>query len=191
MAAFVNPGMWGREFAEIMEGYERIAGLWLVGEDMPQETNRVTLNTDELDQYGQPVPNVHFDDHPNDLTMREHAWAAGEALYQSVGAVKTIRTPPYPATHNLGTARMSERPEDGVVNAFGQAHDVPNLFVSDGSQFTTGAAANPTLTIVALAIRQAEYIAEQLRAQAIPNGHQAWDGRDPGGSVPEPQEIAL
>ena len=85
---------------------------------------------------------------------------------------------------------MSERPHDGVVNAFGQAHDVPNLFVSDGSQFTTGAAANPTLTIVALAIRQAEYIAEQLRSQAIPTGRSAWDGRDPGGSVPASQEIA-
>ena len=79
---------------------------------------------------------------------------------------------------------MSERPEDGVVNAFGQAHDVPNLFVSDASQFTTGAAANPTLTIVALAIRQAEYIARQLRPDAIPTGHAAWDGRDPGGSAP-------
>jgi choline dehydrogenase-like flavoprotein len=190
MAAFVNPGAWGREFCEIMEGYERTAGCWLVGEDMPQETNRVTLNTDELDEHGQPVPNVHFDDHPNDLAMREHAWAAGEALYEAVGAVKTVRTPPYPATHNLGTARMSERPEDGVVNAFGQAHDVPNLFVSDGSQFTTGAAANPTLTIVALAIRQAEYIAEQLRSQSIPTGRSAWDGRDPGGSVPAPQELA-
>ena len=61
------------------------------------------------------------------------------------------RTPPYPATHNMGTARMSSRPEDGVDNEFGRAHDVPNLFVSDGSVFTTGAAANPTLTIVALA----------------------------------------
>jgi choline dehydrogenase-like flavoprotein len=79
---------------------------------------------------------------------------------------------------------MSERPEDGVVNKFGQAHDVPNLFVSDASQFTTGAAANPTLTIVALAIRQAEYIAEQLRTNAIPSGHAVWDGRDPGGPVP-------
>jgi choline dehydrogenase-like flavoprotein len=190
MAAFVNPGAWGRDFADIMEGYERTAGCWLVGEDMPQASNRVTLNHDELDQHGQPVPNVHFDDHPNDLAMREHAWAAGEALYESVGAVRTIRTPPYPATHNLGTARMSERPQDGVVNAFGQAHDVPNLFVSDGSQFTTGAAANPTLTIVALAIRQAEFIAEQLRSQAIPTGRSAWDGRDPGGSVPAMREAA-
>ncbi|WP_461109862.1 GMC oxidoreductase [Tessaracoccus terricola] len=58
---------------------------------------------------------------------------------------------------------MSERPEDGVVDKWGRAHDVPNLFISDGSQFTTGAAANPTLTIVALAIRQAEYLAEALR----------------------------
>ena len=86
---------------------------------------------------------------------------------------------------------MSERPEDGVVNAFGQAHDVPNLFVSRRlSQFTTGAAANPTLTIVALAIRQAEYIAEQLRTGAIPTGHAVWDGRDPGGSVAEPAVAA-
>jgi choline dehydrogenase-like flavoprotein len=190
MAAFVDPGSWGRDFASIMEGYENMAGCWLVGEDMPQESNRVTLNPDVVDQHGQPVANVHFDDHANDLAMREHAWSAGEALYESVGAVRTIRTPPYPATHNLGTARMSASPQDGVVNTFGQAHDVPNLFVSDGSQFTTGAAANPTLTIVALAIRQAEYIAEQLRSQSIPTGRSAWDGRDPGGSVPATREVA-
>ena len=188
MAAFMDPGGWGREFTSAMEGYENMAGLWLVGEDMPQRTNRVTLNHDELDQYGQRVPNVHFDDHPNDLAMREHAWHAGQALYESVGALRTIRTPPYPATHNIGTARMSERPQDGVVNAFGQTHDVPNLFVSDASQFTTGAAANPTLTIVALAIRQAEYITDQLRRGSIPTGHAVWHGRDPGGAAPEQTE---
>ena len=185
MAAFMDPGGWGRDFTSALERYEHMAGMWLVGEDMPQESNRVTLNRDVLDQYGRPVPDVHFDDHPNDLAMREHAWTAGQALYDAVGAVRTIRTPPYPATHNLGTARMSARPEDGVVNAFGQAHDVPNLFVSDGSQFTSGAAANPTLTIVALAIRQAEYIADQLKQGAIPTGRAATaDGRCPGGSVP-------
>jgi choline dehydrogenase-like flavoprotein len=57
---------------------------------------------------------------------------------------------------------MSLKPRDGVVNKHGQSHDVPNLFVSDGSQFTTGAAENPTLTIVTLAIRQADYISEQM-----------------------------
>jgi choline dehydrogenase-like flavoprotein len=167
-----------------MDAYQNTAGMWIVGEDMPQESNAVTLNTSVTDQHGLPVPNVHFDDHANDLAMREHAWSAGEALYGSLGALRTWRTPPYPATHNIGTARMSERPEDGVVNAFGQAHDVPNLYVSDASQFTTGAAANPTLTIVALAIRQAEHIARQLRRDAIPTGRTTWNGRDPGGSIP-------
>ena len=62
---------------------------------------------------------------------------------------------------------MSENPEDGVVNKFGQSHDIDNLFISDGSQFTTGAAENPTLTIVALAIRQADYIAEQLSSKTL------------------------
>jgi choline dehydrogenase-like flavoprotein len=63
----------------------------------------------------------------------------------------------------MGTCRMSGNPRDGVCNRYGQTHDVENLFISDGSQFTTGAAENPTLTIVALAIRQAEYIAERMR----------------------------
>jgi choline dehydrogenase-like flavoprotein len=62
---------------------------------------------------------------------------------------------------------LSERPEDGVADRWGQAHDVPGLFISDGSQMTTGGAANPSLTIVALAIRQAEFIADQLGKGAL------------------------
>ena len=162
MAAFLDPGAWGREFTSAMDGYDKMAGMWIVGEDMPQETNRVTLNHDVKDKFGQPVPNVHYDDHPNDLAMRAHAYARGEAIYKAVGAVRTLPTPPYPSTHNLGTNRMSEKPRDGVVNRYGQSHDIPNLFVSDGSQFTTGAAENPTLTIVALALRQAEYLSGEL-----------------------------
>ena len=88
MAAFMDPGGWGRDFTSALERYENMAGMWLVGEDMPQETNRVTLNRDVLDQYGRPVPDVHFDDHPNDLAMREHAWAAGR------GAVRRGRRGP-------------------------------------------------------------------------------------------------
>jgi choline dehydrogenase-like flavoprotein len=162
MAAFLDPGAWGREFTSAIDGYDRMAGLWIVGEDMPQETNRVTLNPDVVDNFGLPVPNVHFDDHPNDVAMRNHAYGRGEALYRAVGATRVFPTPPYPSTHNLGTNRMSEDPRDGVVNRWGQTHDVPNLFVSDGSQFTTGAAENPTLTIVALAIRQADHVASEL-----------------------------
>lgn len=61
---------------------------------------------------------------------------------------------------------MSHKEADGVCNKYGQSHEVPNLFISDGSQFTTSAAENPTLTIVSLAIRQAEFIADALRTNA-------------------------
>ena len=164
MAAFLDPGGWGREFTSALDSYENMAGMWIVGEDMPQETNRVTLNHDVVDRFGLPVANVHFDDHPNDVAMRNHAYARGQAIYEAVGATRTFPTPPYPSTHNLGTNRMSENARDGVVNRWGQTHDIANLFVSDGSQFTTGAAENPTLTIVALAIRQADHIAREMSA---------------------------
>lgn len=167
MAAFLDPGGWGRSFTSAMDGYENMAGMWIVGEDMPQETNRITLSSTAVDQFGLPAPNVHFDDHPNDIAMRNHAYARGEAIYRAAGATRTLPTPPYPSTHNLGTNRMSENPRDGVVNKHGQSHDIPNLFVSDGSQFTSGAAENPTLTIVALAIRQAEFIAGELSKQNL------------------------
>lgn len=167
MAAFLDPGAWGREFTSALDQYENMAGMWIVGEDMPQETNRVTLNHDVKDQYGLPVPNVHFDDHPNDIAMRNHAYTQGAAIYDAVGATRTFPTPPYPSTHNLGTNRMSEKARDGVVNKWGQTHDIKNLFISDGSQFTTGAAENPTLTIVALAIRQADHLARELKAGSL------------------------
>ena len=167
MAAFLDPGAWGREFASALDSYENMAGMWIVGEDMPQETNRITLNHDVKDQYGLPAPNVHFDDHPNDIAMRNHAFKQGAAIYDAVGATRTFPTPPYPSTHNLGTNRMSAKARDGVVNKWGQTHDVPNLFISDGSQFTTGAAENPTLTIVTLAIRQADFIAKEMAARTI------------------------
>jgi choline dehydrogenase-like flavoprotein len=164
LASFIEPGEWGRPFTEKMEAYAHTAGLWIVGEDMPQDSNRVTLNTDVQDALGLPAPDVHFDDHPNDSAMREHGFGAADMIYGAVGARSVHHTPPYPSTHNLGTCRMSTRAEDGVVDGFGRAHDVANLFVSDGSVMTTGGSANPTLTIVALAIRQAEYIAAELGA---------------------------
>ncbi|TPL95136.1 GMC family oxidoreductase [Mesorhizobium sp. B2-3-12] len=167
MAAFLDPGGWGRSFTTALDHYDHMAGLWIVGEDMPREENRITLHADGKDEHGMPIADVHFDDHPNDTAMRNHAYKQASALYDAVGATRTFPTPPYPSTHNLGTNRMSEKASDGVVNKHGQAHDIKNLFVSDGSQFTTGAAENPTLTIVSLAIRQAEYIAAQMSAKTI------------------------
>ena len=167
MAAFLDPGAWGREFTTALDSYDHMAGMWLVGEDLPQEKNAVTLHPKEKDKFGLPVPNVHFDDHENDTAMRNHAYKQGAAVYDAVGATRTLPTPPYPSTHNLGTNRMSAKASDGVVNKWGQTHDIENLFVSDGSQFTTSAAENPTLTIVSLAMRQADHIAREMKKRNI------------------------
>ncbi|WP_295558573.1 GMC family oxidoreductase [uncultured Hyphomicrobium sp.] len=167
MAAFLSPGSWGRDFTSTLDRYDRMAGMWIVGEDMPQASNCVTLNAEFKDEHGMPIANVHYDDHPNDEAMRNHAYKQGVALYEAVGANRTILTPPYPSTHNLGTNRMSEKADDGVVNRWGQTHEVRNLFISDGSVFTTSAAENPTLTIVALAIRQADHLAGMMSRNEI------------------------
>ena len=100
-------------------------------------------------------------------TQQMLAQAQGRKVYEAVGAKQVLFGPTPPATHQMGTARMSHDPAAGVTNAHGQAHEVPNLFISDGSVFTTPGAANPTLTIVALVLRQADYIERQLKARAI------------------------
>jgi choline dehydrogenase-like flavoprotein len=158
-AALLEPGWWGRDFANVIEQYANMAGIFMTGEDMPQPGNRVTLG-EELDKFGVPVANLHYDDHPNDLLMRNHGYKTLTAIHKAAGAKRCIETPAYPASHNLGSNRMSAKPEDGVVDRDGQAHEVKNLFIADGSAFASGGACNPTLTIVALAIRQAAFIAK-------------------------------
>jgi len=83
-------------------------------------------------------------------------------IYAALGGVNEKRTHGNVSScHNMGVARMSAKPEDGVTNKWGQTHDISNLFISDGSVFSSSGAANPTLTIVALAIRQADHIADR------------------------------
>ena len=67
-----------------------MAGMWLVGENMPQESNRISLHPNEKDQFGLPVPNVHFDDHPNDIAMRNDGYKQGSAVYDSVGICRHL-----------------------------------------------------------------------------------------------------
>jgi choline dehydrogenase-like flavoprotein len=161
------PYGWGRDFASIIENYRNIAGMFINGEDMPRSENRITLNSNVKDAYGLPVANVHVDEHANDQAMRKHAQTQMSKMYEAIGAKRVVLGPAPPATHNLCTARMSTDPREGVTNAWGQTHDIKNLFISDGSALSTPGAANPTLTIVALVLRQAEYISQQMRARAI------------------------
>jgi choline dehydrogenase-like flavoprotein len=159
--------MWGRELGFIMDHYDRMAGMFINGEDMPRSTNRITLNGSVKDGFGLPVANIHIDDHENNAAMRAHAQRQAKALYEAAGAIRIAQSRQTPATHNMCAARMSEDPRDGVANAHGQAHDIPNLFISDGSALSTPGSANPTLTIVALALRQAEFIARQMSARSL------------------------
>ena len=158
---------WGRDYAAFLERYAHLAGVLLVGEDLPRAQNRVTLHDTERDQYGLPVPVIHVEEHENDKAMAKHFKSQAEALLRAAGATKVRHVITAAATHNMGTCRMSANPEKGVVNSFGQAHDLKNLFVSDGSQFVTATTENPTLTIVALALRQADYIAAQMTAKTL------------------------
>ncbi|TCS59912.1 choline dehydrogenase-like flavoprotein [Primorskyibacter sedentarius] len=169
MGAFLEPGNtgWGRSFSRAMEQYDHMSGVWALGEDLAQEQNGVTLHGSEVDQHGLPVPIVAKTPHNNDHAMTAHMVESTSQIYESVGATDIYELPPYPASHNMGTNRMHADADKGVVNAYGQSHDIDNLFVSDGSQFTSSGACNPTLTIVALAIRQAEYIAQEMNAQNI------------------------
>jgi choline dehydrogenase-like flavoprotein len=177
LSVFVRPGpdtstpdalaAWGEPLKNLMDNYINIAGMWIVGEDLPTPNKHVTLHPTQKDQYGMPVPVVTVNDHPNDKEMRKFAWARGRDIFEAAGAVKVYDTPPYPATHNLGTCRMGDNPNTSVVNKWGQTHEVKNLFITDGSVFTTSAAENPTLTISALAIRQADYIMDQMKKREI------------------------
>ena len=99
--------------------------------------------------------------------MKSYAYRKGTALLEAAGATRVFQSLALPVSHNMGTSRMSAEPQDGVVNRWGQSHEISNLFVSDGSLFTSSMAGNPTLTIVALAIRQAAYIVEQMRSNRL------------------------
>jgi choline dehydrogenase-like flavoprotein len=161
------PYGWGRDFASILENYRNMAGMLINGEDMPRAENRITLNHEVKDSFGLPVANVHVDEHPNDQAMRKHAQTQMSRMYEAVGAKRVVLGPVPPATHNTCSARMSVDPREGVANAWGQTHDIKNLFISDGSALPTAGSANPTLTIVALALRQAEYISREMKANRV------------------------
>jgi choline dehydrogenase-like flavoprotein len=155
---------WGRDFASIIDNYRNLAGLLINGEDLPRADNRVSLSSSLKDPYGLPVAHINCEEHPNDVALRNHARRQAQRLYEAAGAKRTALSSTPPATHQMGTARMSRDPDRGVTNPHGRTHEISNLFLSDGSVQTTAGAANPTLTIVALVLRQADHISRELVA---------------------------
>lgn len=159
---------WGESVTARMEQYNNMAATFVTGEDPPQASNRITLHPTDKDENGLPVPVIDYALHPNTTRMQNHANQTSTDIFESLDGevISKIEGIGY-GCHNMGVARMSENPDDGVTNRWGQAHGIPNLFVSDGSVFTSSAAANPTLTIVALAIRQADHIADRMSRREL------------------------
>lgn len=152
-------GLWGGELKEYMRQYDHMAGLFTMGEDLPQEGNSVTLDPQQRDQFGVPFPRITYRPSENDLAMRRHVHQKAREILEAAGAKKVYldRGQQF-AIHFMGTTRMGKDPKSSVVNSFGQTHEVKNLFLAGSSIFVTAAPAPPTLTIQALSARTADYI---------------------------------
>ena len=129
-------------------------------EDLPEEHNQVTLDPELTDSHGIPAPKVQYTISENTDKMLSHGVEMASQVMETAGAreIFTAHQRRNAGWHLLGTARMGDDPATSVVDRWGRAHDVPNLFVIDGSIFVTGASINPTTTIQALALRTADYL---------------------------------
>jgi choline dehydrogenase-like flavoprotein len=141
-----------------MMDYNHWAAFGLLGEILPWPDNRVTL-AEEQDQFGLPVAKVTFSLHENDKRLIEFGKNKVMEVMRAAGAQEVVQEPRY--AHLVGGARMGRDPHTSVVDGFGRTHDIPNLFVCDGSILPTQGSANPGLTIQALAARTADYLISQ------------------------------
>jgi choline dehydrogenase-like flavoprotein len=156
-----GPGLWGARLRRAMLDYNYYSGIGIVGEILPKVRNLVKLHESERDRYGLPVPHVVFGYHENDRRVIKHSVAKMKEILEAAGGEDSWSADR--TAHLLGTCRMGSDPKDSVVNADCRAHDVPNLFVCDGSVFPTSTAVNPSLTIEAIAARTADHIVESAR----------------------------
>lgn len=168
-APFFGAPVLGHGFQEAVRKRLGRSAMWgIVGEDLPREENRVELAADLVDADGVPAPKVVHRYDENVKRLLAFNVARAEESMRAMGAYETIVGPPDKEIgwHLLGTARMGADPATSVVDPFGRAHDVPNLWILDGSIWPTSGAVNPTATIAALALRGAERLVELRRDQA-------------------------
>jgi choline dehydrogenase-like flavoprotein len=161
--------LWGPAFHDVVARHAS-GILWAANtEDLPHPDNRVVLDDTLTDCDGLPAPRVRYRISENTRRILRFSVARMEEIHAASGAGETIAVEVWvdQPGHLLGTARMGNDPRASVVDSFGRAHDVPNLFVADGSLFVTAGAANPTPTITALALRVAKHIATNARNQVV------------------------
>ena len=134
---------------------------------MPLETNRVDLDPDVKDEWGLPAMRITSTSHPDDFKNMEFFRQKSIEILQAAGATKVWANPVNDSrggAHNRGSCRMGNNPKTSVVDKFHRAHDVPNLFIVDGSNLVTGGRNHPTMTIQALAYRAAEHLIKAAKA---------------------------
>lgn len=162
LGGYLVPTPWGPGHHEaFFARFGRTASLTVTTEDLPDEQNTVVLDPELTDDDGIPAPRLTYRVDDNARAMIEHGLLrASEALVEA-GARRVLpqRLVESAGFHLLGTARMGDDPATSVVDRWGRAHDVDNLFVVDGSVFVTVGALNPTSTIQAIALRAADRIA--------------------------------
>ncbi|ABD27599.1 glucose-methanol-choline oxidoreductase [Novosphingobium aromaticivorans DSM 12444] len=154
----------------------RHPGEWMTyfsgfGEMLPNPENRVTLHATNVDKWGMPIAHIDCAHGENDRKMAQAILADGKAMIEAAGGqivmARTDLVPPGLGIHEMGTACMGKDPKTSVLNKYNQAHDVPNLFVTDGAAMASGGCQNPSLTYMALSARAAHHATEFLKAGTI------------------------
>ena len=139
----------------------------IMGEVLARYENHVSINKNVVDAWNIPVLHIDTKYTENELNMSRDAVDTSVELAEAAGfevlAKNYEPNPPGYSIHEVGTCRMGNDPKTSVLNKWNQSHDVKNLYVVDGSSFVSAGWQNPTLTIVALAMRASEHLAEQMQ----------------------------
>ena len=146
-------------------------GMSGFGEMLPDARNRVWLDAKRTDRWGVPLLHIDCKLRDNELAMLDAMMSDGKETLEAAGLVnveaRNNGAPPGLMIHEMGTARMGHDPETSVLNKYAQAHDVPNLFVTDGACMTSSACQNPSLTYMAITARAAATAADMLKEGQI------------------------
>jgi choline dehydrogenase-like flavoprotein len=158
---------WGPAFKAQLGRFPYMMAATSHSTSLPLETNTIELDPTLVDFWGRPGIRMTYMDHADDLATMRFLQDRAVEIMEAAGATRVIRAAVTPSTitaHMLGTCRMGNDPATSVVNADHRAHDVPNLFICDGSSLVTSGRGQPTMTIQALAFRAADRITALARA---------------------------
>src|SRR5690606_1716460 len=141
------------------------------GSCLPYYDNRIELDPEKKDTWGLPMVKITAEFGENEMAMRRHMEAEIREILEVAGLSDIRTASPDPvhgdSVHEMGTARMGKDPETSFLNAYNQSHEVPNLFVTDGSAMVSSGHMSPSLTYMALTARACDYAVKQLRNGAI------------------------